>query len=468
MGTYKTGILGVSDSGSSPPLQTLRKYDRSDRIYMRALGRAPLLHLMTTKHQKRPVGDIKYYVTEDDYYIQGGTLKGCTVAGADTALTTSLGYVYVAGPASEAANTFLRVGDKLHVPAFQTNQTNTKGTGDGSTDGTVMVAGETMIVEEIVTANVVRVTRGGGAGTLTGNVTAGSGNTLNFDLMGAAFADASASPDGLADSLDEDYNYREIFRIAWDVSGRNLMQDMYGTPDVQRLAVKSRTQLFRYIERRCLFGHRHLGYNSLGHEISHSGGLFEYIADTSIDGTRVAAYDASKDLVTGDGTQRIWKLNKNFTLDNINHFMERAYKYGENKDRKALVAGRKFLVMLENLLRPYYGSFDWDVNTFGFNIALAKSSWGVLPIVIEEEFSEGSSGYDYCAVAVDFDYLWYTYGEGPCAIKGCGNKNSDVHLHQEIQANDEAHRKDELFADIGWDQKFRKAHSLIIAESTDF
>jgi hypothetical protein len=59
--------------------------------------------------------------------------------------------------------------------------------------------------------------------------------------------------------------------------------------------------------------------------------------------------------------------------------------------------------------------------------------------------------------------LWYVYGEGPCAVKNCGNTNSDVHVHQEIQANDEAHRKDELFVDFGFDQRFRKAHSLLIA-----
>lgn len=463
-GTYKTGILGISNAGSDPPLQTRRKYDRSDKILLRALADAPVLHIIVSRAQKRAVKDVKYYMFEDDYFVQSGTLKGCTSAGADTALTTSLGYVYVAGENSEAANTFLRVGDILHIPAFQTNQSATKGTGDGSTDGTVMMAGEDMIVREIVDANVVRVTRGGGAGTLAGNVTASSAASVNFELKGNVMADASASPSAISDSIEEDYNYREIKRMPWDISGRNLMQDVYGTPDIQRLAVKNRTQLLRYMERTFWTNHRYLSYGANGLEESHTGGFFEFVCDTSATWTRVAAYDASKDLVMGDASQRVWKVNKNFSLSNWNRFLEKSLKWGSKS--KLLVIGRSFAVELEDLLRPYYGAFTWDVDTFGFGVIRAQNSFGQIPIVVEQEWSTGAAGYDYHAACLDMDYLWYTYGVGPCAIKGCGNQNSDIHVHQNIQANDENHRKDELYVDYGWDQRFRKAHSWLIWDGT--
>jgi len=461
--TTVLGLTGVSRTdGAAPPLQNRRKYDRSDKIIMKGLADAPLLHIMIKRGQKRAVGDIKYYMFEDDYFVQSGTLKGCTAAGADAALTTGLQYMYIAGDASEKGNTLLRPNDIIHIPAFQDNQTNTKGTGNGTTDGAVGMAGEDVRIREFVTDNVALVTRGGGEGTLTTNITAGSGNTLKWEYKGNALPDASASPVARAQAIDEDYNYRQVMRLSWDVSGRNLMQDMYGPSDIQRYAVKNRTQFLRNLERTFWTGHRYIAYSANGLEQSTTGGAFEYIVDTST--TRKAVYDASKDLLEGDASQRVWKVNKNFGLDNYNRFMEKALKYGSRN--KLGVGGREFLVTLESMLRPYYGSFDWDVDSFGFGVVMARCSFGRIPIVVEQEWSDCAAGYGYFFASVDMDYMWYVYGAGPCAIKGCGNTNSDVHLHQEIQGNDEAHRKDELFADFGFDQRFRKAHSLIVAEAS--
>ncbi|MCK5015591.1 MAG: hypothetical protein KAS32_00850 [Candidatus Peribacteraceae bacterium] len=465
MATNRIGILGVSTSGSAPPLQALRKFDRSDRIIMRAFSDAPMMHIMIQRGMKRGVKSVKYYMTEDDYFIQSGTLEGATAAGADTALTTAVQYLTVLGPASESANTFIRVGDILHVGAMQTNQTATKGTGDGTTDGTVQLAGEDMIVREIVSANLVRVARNGGAGTATGGVTAGSGNTLNWDHKGNIFGDASASPAALSDALEEDYNYREVQRRPWDISGRNLMEDSYGMADMQRLAIKNRTQFLRDMEKKFWSNHRYLAYTAQSLDESHTGGWFEFVSDTSTTWTRIAAYDASKDLVIGDSTQRVWMVNSNFGLSNWNTFMEKSLKYGSKN--KLGVGGREYLTNLEDLLRPYYGSFDWDEDTFGFGVVLARTSFGQIPIVVEQEWSDGAATYKYNFACVDMDYVWYTYGMGPCAIKGCGNTNSDLHIHKEIQANDEAHRKDELFADFGFDQRFRKAHSWLIWDGTN-
>ena len=460
----KMGILGISNAGSAPPLQTRRKYDRSDKILMRAFLDAAVMHIIIQKMQKRGVKDLKYYMFEDDYLINNGTIKGASNAGADAAITTSTAYFNVYGPNSEAAETFLSVDDKIHIPAQQVLQTAVKGTG-GVTDSTVMLAGEDFIVAEIMGGNLVRVTRGGGSGTLSGNITAISGSALNFEMKGVVLGDASSSPVARSNDLEEDYNYREVKRFPWDVSGRLLMQDMYGTPELQRRAVHARTMLFRYMERTFWTNHRYLSYGAGGLEKSHTGGFFEFVADTSTTWTRVSTYDASKDLVLGDGAQRVWMVNGGLSLANWSKYMEKALKYGSRN--KLFVAGREFMVALENLLRPYYGSFTWDEDTFGFQIVMVRSMFGTIPFLVEQEFSSGAAGYGYNCACLDMDYLWYVYGEGPCAVKGCGNTNSDIHIHQNIQDNDAAHRKDELFVDFGWDQRFRNAHSWVIWDGTN-
>jgi hypothetical protein len=462
--TYKSGIIGVSNAGSAPPTQTRRKYDRSDKVWMKALADGGMLQIMTQKLQKRPSGDIKYYMWEDDYYIQSGTLKGCDVNGNDAAITTSTVYFYVLGSGSEAANTFLQVGDKLHIPSFQTYQTNTQGTG-GTTDGVAHVAGEDVIIREVVSANVVRVTRNGGAGTQAGNVTAASATYLNWEWKVAAFSDGSGSPSAIGDSMDEDYNYREIMRLSWDISGRNVMQDMYAGSDLQRLRVKKRAHFFRGVERKFWTNHRGISYGANGLEESHTGGMFEYIADTSTTGTRVAAYDASEDLVSGTGTQRVWLVNKNFNLNNLDKFLERSHKYGSKN--KILIGGRGLVTKMQSLLRPYYGGFDWSEDQYGFAVAKVKCAFGVLPLMIEQEWSNGANAYDYWMAVIDLDHIGYRYGQGKCVIKGCGNSNSDLHVHEAIQAADEFHQKDELFADIGFHQVFRKSHSLMIWDGTE-
>lgn len=452
MATETLGAIGVSAAGSAPPLQTLRKYDRSDKILMRGLAQAPVLTSIIGKNRKRAVGDIKYYMTEEDYLIQNGTLQGDNGSGTAAAITTSTAYFKIIGPSSELGSTFIRPGDMIHLPAVQTTQS--------AAEGTVYPQGEDVIVEEWVQPSVARVTRGGGNGTRAGNVTASSGNSLNFEMKGIVVADDSSSPLPRANTLEEDYNYREIRREPWAVTARAMMQDNYGMPEEQRLAIAHRTNLLRYMERSFFTNIRYLGYDANGSERSHTGGFFEFIADTSATWARNTAYTSTYDLVTGDGTQRIWTVNKNFSLDNWSKFMEKATRYG-NATGKIGVGGRGFLIELENLLRPYYGGFDWSVNEFGFGVVKANGSFGSNPIMVENEFSLGANGYDYNFCLLDMEYMGYVYGQGPCAIKGCGNQNSDLHVHTEIQANDAASRKDELFVDFGWDQRFRKAHAWL-------
>lgn len=464
----KIGAIGVSNAGAAPPLQTRRKYDRSDKILLRGLARAPFLNIVIQKFQKRPVKDTKFYMWEEDYLIQNGTLTGCTAGGTAAAITTSTAYFKVYGPGGEKAIDFLRVNDKLHLPAFQTNNTAVTGTG-GTTDGTGRIAGEDVIIAEIIDDYVVRVTRGGGdtsATGIAGNVTTGSGTLLNWEHKGNILPDGSSSPEGRSQDIEEDYNYLENKRESWEVTAGHLITDFYGGQDDRRMAIRHRENLLRYVERTAWTGHRYLGYMGDGNQKPNTGGMLEYIPDTSATGTRLRAYDASADLVVGDGGQRVWLVNKNFSLENWGLFMARSLEFG-NVNNKILFCGRGFAVALENLLRPYYGGFGWDEKSFGFGVALARSTFGQFPIVIEEEWSQGAKGYDYWAAVIDSEFVWYCFGQGPCAVKGCGAMNTDVHVHQSIQTNDAAKRKDELFVTYGWDQKFRKAHSLLIWDGTN-
>ena len=121
----------------------------------------------------------------------------------------------------------------------------------------------------------------------------------------------------------------------------------------------------------------------------------------------------------------------------------------------------------ENLYQHKFGAFDYDVDSFGFAVAMVKNTFGVIPLAVENEFSANNYGYHYHAACIDHDYLWYRYYAGKCIVKGCGYSTSDIHTHKEIQQNDQAARKDELFGDVGWDQKHRNSHSWIMWDGTE-
>lgn len=452
----RVGVRGTSVSGSAPPTQTRLKYDRSDRILMKALADAPALHIVIKKQMKRPTGSFKFYMYEDDYETFGFDIQGCDANGTAAAITTSTQYL----KSTTALRTYLQKNDILHISVDANNQT--------AADGTVAAAGENVIIEEFLTDYVMRVTRAGGAGTQTYNVTAGSGNTVYAEKLMSAFEDASYSPTSISQSLDEDYNYLQTFRKSWMVSNRNNLEDMYGEKDLQLEARRKRTSQFREMERTLWTGTRYARYASTGLTQSMTGGILPYVADTSTTYTRVAVYDSTKDLVnsSGDGTQRIWRVNKNFDLPNMNLYLEKALKYG-NKSSKVLYGGRGFVTKFENLYQHKFGAFDYDVDSFGFAVAMVKNTFGIIPLAVENEFSSNNYGYHYHAACIDHDYLWYRYYAGKCIVKGCGYSTSDIHTHKEIQQNDQAARKDELFGDVGWDQKHRNSHSWIMWDGTE-
>jgi hypothetical protein len=450
----RVGVRGTSVSGGAPPTQSRLKYDRSDRILMKALADAPALHIVIKKQMKRPTGSFKFYMYEDAYETFGFDIEGCSAAGADAAITTSTVYF----KSATALRTYLQKNDILHISSYALNQTNT--------DGTVAAAGENLIVEEFLTDYVMRCTRAGGAGTQTYNVTADSGDTLYAETLSPAFEDASYSPVAISQSLDEDYNYLQTMRKSWMVSNRNNLEDMYGEKDMQLEARRKRLTFFRNMERTLWTGTRYGRYASTGLAQTMTGGILPYIADTSATYTRVAVYTEASDLVTGTGAQRIWKVNKNFDLPNYNRFLEKALKWG-SRSNKVQYGGRGFVTEFENLYQSKFGAFDYDVDQFGFAVAMVKNSFGMLPLAVENEFSPNNNGYNYNFAVIDHDYLWYRYYGGQCIVKGCGYGTSDVHTHKEIQQSDQAARKDELYADVGWDQKHRDAHAWGIWDGTN-
>ena len=435
------GARATTNTAGTIPLQTRRKFDRSDLIVFKEVNHAPMLTKVLRGGNKRVTTDPKYYVFEDDYEKFEFELTGAVVAGTSTTLATDTTYIFIT-----SLQDFLKAGDALHIPAGDPNQSNAP--------GTVAAAGEDIIIEETIGTNAARVTRFGGAGAQAyGCTNAAAANTIKASLIGAPTHEGSTSPTALSGALTEDYNYTEIDRLPWENTGSNIATTFYAGPDEQREARLKRKTFMRNLERSWWHGHRNIRRVS-GKPKRHRGGWFEFIADTSSAGTRIAVYDSTKDLITGDGTQRMTNFGTAWSVDDFNNAMEKAFQYGGKL--KTGYAGPGFITRFENVMRPYV-RMQWTVDKFGQKVASYQCTHGMVDLIIEPEWY---NEYTNDLVIIDEAYSWYRY-MGKCKI--CNSSSRDIHVHTNIQAKDVDGVKNELFADIGPDQKHRNAHTWLTA-----
>ena len=428
------GARATSQSGGAPPLQTRRKNDRSDLIIFKEVNHAPMMTKLVASGQKKVTGDPKYYMFEQDYETFEFELGGSDAAGAAATLGTTTTLIRITN-----IGDILQPGDLIHVPAGDDDQS--------TAEGTVKAAGEVMIFEEVLGTNHGEVTRGGGAGSATSNVaTSVAANTIKSQMASNINAEGATSRTALSGQLEEDYNYTAIFRSSWEVTGTLDATDLYGGDEQMIEARQKRRSFVRNMERRWWFSHRYIRY-SAGKPQRQSGGWLEYIADTDSSGTRVAVYDSSKDLISGDGTQRMWLAGTNWSIDNFNKFVEKATQFGNRI--KTGYAGPGFMTTFENKMRPFV-RMQWTTDSFGVKVARYECTHGIINFIVEPEFY-GELTDDL--VLIDDQFSWYRFMKG-----------RDVQVRKNIQPNDADSFKHELFAEVGPDQKFRNSHSWLTAK----
>jgi hypothetical protein len=249
-------------------------------------------------------------------------------------------------------------------------------------------------------------------------------------------------------------NYLQEFEEPFVVSNDARAITLVGGDPLTREMEQKRIKFLEEIEYAMLYGKQAQTFtNSIATHTTQ--GLTSYIAGDSA--TAYGTYTAANDLVTGNGTERIWQVGGagelNFT--NLITLMERSYS--EGSDNKVLFGGPGFV---SAYIKAFQGMLNLElVRETGANVGFGFQSMThpFSPIPLKFMMHPMMKGaHANSAIIVDLDYVRMAVlpGRDIGIWKGSGNNG--------LQANDARVTKWAWAAKLGLDVTYQLAHSYVM------
>lgn len=445
-------LNNATPASSTFPLASQHFWNLSPGMQIIMLGaqRAPLFMLFSRgMGMGRTATTNKKYITLSEHpMITDILIQGDDGAGADAALAVTTAYMHCTdiNATSTNANLFLRVGDMLHIHPNQTNQTTAV--------GTVAAAGEYIKVLAIAAdGSYFTVQRNIGSTATTGNVAAASNTSLHAKILPYARGEKSRSRSALAHAMIEDYNYIQSFAEPFEATDDVQATTLAGGNPFPREQKQKLLKIMGDIEEALLHGRRALTVTD-GDPVYYTKGFIPYIVG---DTTAYATYTVANDLVSGNGSSRIWRVGSkdNFSVKNWLKLMSRLYMEGQGQ--KICVCGLGFYTMFLETLEGYC-TLDLVSNT-GENLGMSIGGWnhgisGASPLLLLQDHAFNGPRWND-AVILDMDYCGIkTFGTGDISIwkgkGGLGLQESDTHT-----------TKWQWEAQVGADMSYGLAHAYI-------
>jgi len=419
----------------------------------KSVDKYPLLAMLSTGMglpkgiPTQMVSDVEFRTLSEHPMIADFLIQGDDGAGSAAELTTTTIYISVTDPTGDItnANRLLRVGDLLAIPSQQQNQTTAA--------GTVAASAEVVKVSAINAAgDVVTVTRNIGSTATAANVAAGSGNTLRAFSVGAAYGETDRSRDALVHAVLSQTNYIQKFQEEFSVSNDVRNIDLVGGDPLTREQNQKRVKFLEDIERAVVWGKRSQTFaNSVATHLT--GGLISYIAG---DTTTYATYTAANDLVSGNGSSRIWVPGAaaNLDVNNLTTFTERLYEEGSSN--KVLLAGSGFISAWIRAFEGYWRMpmTEDTAGSIGFGFSSYKTPFSSVPLrLLAYPMFKGAARNDALVVDLDYVQLVNLPGNDIHIWKGNGGNG--------LQENDSDTIKWAWRAKLGVNVTYQLAHAYV-------
>ena len=360
--------------------------DMDEKVYHLEPSSTPLTKLLTmVKSNVRTVTNPKFQIMRQE------------VIGRRTT-------VGVAGYASTTSNTQIPVADTSLLSV-----------------GTVVEniqTGEHMRVISVDSATLATVER------QVGSVSAAAGTSGDTILrLGTSFAEGADVPSPNVRSLDDEYNYTQIFRRSFGVTNTNRATKMYSGPDLDRIRGDQGIEFALDIEHAFLFGQR---------------GSSNLTGDQPRRMTRGLLRTLSTNVYPAGGALS----ESNFeTL-----FLESLFRYGS--DTKVLLASARLISVLDAFGRNKLQIDEQMSTKLGVNVKEYISGHGMLKI-IKHKLLEGNT-YSGYGIAVDPKYLRMAVLQG---------RNTKLMTNRQNPGVDGV--LEEYLAEVGLDVTLEKVHGVI-------
>jgi hypothetical protein len=219
----------------------------------------------------------------------------------------------------------------------------------------------------------------------------------------------------------EVYNYTQIFKRAFGLTGTAMAGEYYGGKDLPYQSKKAGIEHMRDIAMSMIFGQKK-EVKTGDHPIRTTGGLLSFLSKNN--------YDASGQLTQSEFDQSVCEL---------------AFLYG-SKEKLMLASARVISVINGWALGKL--QVEQGEKTFGLNVTKYVSPFGVLNIVHEPLF-EGTTYGGYAAI-LDVENVKYR------PMKG-----RDTKLETNIQAPDVDGRIDQYITEAGLEVRNPETHALL-------
>lgn len=257
-----------------------------------------------------------------------------------------------------------------------------------------------------------------------GGVTAaavGSGDELF--IVGNVNAEGAGLREIKIPKLVNQYNYTEIVRTPFGVTGTEAATKLFGGPDITRLEAKFAVEHMRLLEQIALVGARKEDTTTAGKPKRFAGGAYEYITTNVTGGV-------------GTLTETTWLT-----------FLRSGFRYGSG--RKLLLAAPLVVNAMEGYARANIktsGTAD-HANTYGIQMSEYVSGQGIVDIVMERWMND-SAIYRGYAFLIDLDSVFY------CPLR-------DTKLLRDRQSPDLDKMEHEYLTEATFVFKHERRHALL-------
>lgn len=266
--------------------------------------------------------------------------------------------------------------------------------------------------------------------TVTRNVGSTSFSILDNDeliIAGSAHADGSGAPSAISWDAETAYNYTQIFKTPYSVSGQGRGTFFRTGSKEDELAEKALKLHMSDIERAMIYGRRAEVNGSTNSVLRYTGGLMNTITTV-------------EDCAT-HGTAGLW------TEDEFDAWLiDTCFAWGSKQ--KVVMAGPQFISNFQSIAKNRWNPTMIE-NTYGVSVSGYQTFAGELGFHLHPQFRQ-IAGLSSTGIFLDFQYLKYRHFKG-----------RDTHIQENIQANDEDLVKHQYFTDCGLELLQDKPHSIV-------
>ena len=295
----------------------------------------------------------------------------------------------------------------------------------------VMSTGEIAKVSSYGSATVINVVRAV-AGTYN-DKTNGAATTGVTDadvlIIGNAYAEGASS--GTEKSHEESwlYNYTQIIRTPFGVTGTEDASENYTGPDLARLAKEKAIEHQIDLERTALFGQRNIDTTSTANPVRYTGGFFDFC-------------DTESNVVDVSGVLTEPELES--------HLQDVFAHTGASDTRTAFCS--PLLISILDQIAVAKSEMVPSNEALGMKIRQYVTSHGTLNIVKHRLLENGPNGDGYGNYMISLD---------TGRLKKRPLRGRDTKLRENIQANDIDGQKNEYMTEVGWEVRAPLVHGIL-------